>query len=101
MFTGDPGMGDLKNIDLDTGTGANEDAYVYTQGNVDGYRAGILYFGVDGIGKIGVNSEGIRHAIQNKGIHDRSFIDAHHFKKLDRKPETYYYLGSGTGSSLW
>jgi RHS repeat-associated protein len=100
LFTGDPGLNDDDRI-ADLGTGIHEGKFVYTSGNSNQYRSGIAYFGF-GPFRYGVNSEGVRHQIQNRFAHD--FIQkgrAAHFQVMDRSPRPYWYIGSGYGSGLW
>ncbi|MFT6716205.1 MAG: RHS repeat-associated protein [Saprospiraceae bacterium] len=103
IFTGDPDQdGQDRLLYLEDGTGRSEEKSVYYGGNINDYRAGILYFGIDGVGKIGGNSELIRHRIQNQFAHDWAMKGgSKHIKVLDTPSETFYYFGTGTGSNLW
>jgi len=100
LFTGDPGL-NPDDRDRVPGIGIHEGKEVYNSGNSDKYRSGIAYVGF-GPFRIGRNSEGIRHQIQNRFAHD--YLQkgrAAHFQVLDRSPKTYWYFGSGYGSGLW
>lgn len=71
------------------------------------FRFGGLYVSLGGI-QIGVNSENVRHAIQNVFAHDimYSLIRGNklpHFA-IDRSknPTRFYWnIGTGTGNTLW
>ena len=107
LFTGDPGF---SNLDRPTEPGINihENRDVYNGGNADKYRSGILYLGF-GKYRLGANTEGIRHAIQNQFAHD--FLqgefdfstggDAKHFRFLAGRSKFHWYVGSGYGTGLW
>ncbi len=100
LFTGDPGLNPDDRPE-EAGKGIHEGKLVYSGGNANKYRSGIAYFGFGPI-RIGRNSEGIRHQIQNRFAHD--YLQkgrAAHFQVLDRSPKTYWYFGSGYGSGLW
>lgn len=97
VFTGDPGLTKSdKRPDGDNNYGVS--AYG-SDPDDPRYRAGILYVGIGPI-KIGINSERIRAAVQN-GIHDNPAIDSPHFRELDIPDSPYFYIGSGTGNSLY
>jgi len=102
LFTGDPG---LSRDDRRTYIDPSNDRETYTIGangeDPDKYRAGVLYVGLGPL-KVGVNSEQVRHVLQNRFAHD--FLcqkDSPYFKVLDRPTQGYFYFGSGTGGSLW
>jgi hypothetical protein len=100
LFTGDPGLNPDDRPEKE-GEGIHEGKLVYSGGNADKYRTGIAYFGF-GPFRIGGNSEGIRHQIQNRFAHD--YLQkgkAEHFQVLDRSPKLYWCFGSGYGSGLW
>ena len=72
----------------------------------DKYRAGVAYVGFAGM-KVGVNSGGVRHAVQNRFAHD--FIGKYFlggkipwFNRLPDEKGGEFYFDFGMGSStLW
>lgn len=58
-----------------------------------------LYFGYKGY-KLGSNSEGIRHAIQNLGAHTKISYQPW-FKKLNIAPTGYFQYQSYNPYTLW
>ena len=103
MFTGDPGKEDR---DWDAGIvydNQGDPHSYYTQHDAlnPDERAGVLYIGLGNM-RIGLNSEDIRHAFQNRLAHDGlTGGDALWFLPLDIKPSWYFYYGTGTGNTLW
>ena len=102
LFTGDPGLDDA---DRQTAIDPTNHKNTYIIGkngeDPDEYRAGVLYAGWGPV-KMGVNSEKVRDALQNRFAH--SFLRGDrvpYFKMLDRPTQAYFYFGSGTGNSLW
>ncbi|MBC8053488.1 MAG: VCBS repeat-containing protein [Sphingobacteriaceae bacterium] len=100
LFTGDPGLNDA---DRRTQRINGRDTYVKnpsTGDDPDKYRAGVGYVGF-GPFRIGVNSEGIRHQIQNRITHDGlQGGRTPWFRVLSIRPKFYFNFGFG-GSSLW
>ena len=79
----------------------------YEGGNVDRYRLGAAYVGFGGL-RLGVNSEWIRHAIQNRWAHDNKYFPMQFlgrpqpgFLMLNKAINFYYYYGSYNPNSLW
>jgi RHS repeat-associated protein len=100
LFTGDPSL-DPNKRDIEKGKGLHKGNYVYTYGNVDKYRSGIVYYGY-GPFRIGTNSEINRHYIQNRFAHDYLLEGRiHHFQVLDRISQLNWYIGTGYGTGLW
>jgi RHS repeat-associated protein len=102
LFTGDPGLNDRP---YSPGTGIHKGRNVYDESG-EKYRLGALYAGI-GSFRLGGDSEGIRHAIQNRGAHD-NFITwfnggkkIPHFQVLDKTPRLYWSTGNYTTTSLW
>ncbi len=99
LFTGDPGLEEqYRKTEKING----RDTYIAQNGNdPNKYRAGIFYIGYNNI-TIGRNSESIRHALQNRFVHD--FVlrgKSPHFKVLPVSPTGYYQFGSQTPYTLW
>jgi hypothetical protein len=97
-FTGDPGLNDavVQNHTYQTSVYGSDP---------DKYRAGVLYMGVGPV-KAGINSEHVRAVIQNDIIHDNlvklfAGYTSPHFRELDIPDSPYFYIGSGTGNSLY
>ena len=66
---------------------------------------GVLSFGFGPL-RIGLDTEGIRHTFQNRVAHDRlwwyNYGEKYPWvKKVDRKGRFYFYIGSGTGNTMW
>jgi RHS repeat-associated protein len=99
LFTGDPGLIQGQRVSI-PGTGIHEGKLVYTSGNSDDYRSGILYLGF-GPYRFGVNSEDVRHGIQNVFSHNILKPGTPHFQVLDRTVKFYWYFGSGYGTGLY
>ena len=86
----------------------NEETYIKNEfdDNPDEFRYGGLYAGVGGL-QLGVNSEGVRHAIQNKFAHDfmGGLIDEpipHFAIDKSKNPTRFHWnIGTGTGNTLW
>ncbi len=102
MATGDPGF-----------TGSNrawaimDGHYTYINTGMenypDKYRGGLSYYQC-GFVKIGINSETSRHLSQNKFAHDRiSHGKSKWFRVMSKEypDKFYFYIGTGTGSTLW
>lgn len=103
LFTGDPGVNhDVRRTYNDPDVDGRETYTISSNGDdPNEYRAGVFYVGIGPI-RIGGNSEQIRNCFQNKFAHD--FLcqgDSPYFKVLDRPSQTYFYFGTGTGSTLW
>lgn len=99
VFTGDPGLEQgqkRKNNSTYHTTGIHAGRDVYNEDHP--YRLGSLYVGYGNL-KVGIDSEQVRHAIQNKGAHDA--IGVPHFQVIDKKPSLYFYYGNSTNYSLW
>jgi hypothetical protein len=99
MFTGDPGLdGNNRPFEIING----HETYVDSEfGNPNKYRAGILSFGF-GPFRFGRNSEQIRCVFQNRFAHDMlTGGKAKWFEVLDIDPSWYFYLGFGSGDTLW
>jgi hypothetical protein len=97
MFTGDPDdISGKRPSDKIEGY----DYYVSKNGSKpDKYRAGIGYIGFGNF-KIGMNSEKIRHAIQNVLVHDS--IGVPRFRKLeDEYPDTFYWSFGASQYTLY
>lgn len=94
LFTGNPSDGSPPD---DRERRADGKEY-YNGGTADQYRAGVFWVGFGAI-RVGVNSEGIRNYWQNEKVHDPAGIPR--FTVLKRKPELFFYFGSGTGGSQW
>ena len=74
-------------------------------GDIDEQHHGVLSFGLGPL-RIGLDTEGIRHTFQNRVAHDRLWFYNYGekypwVKKVDRKKSFYFYLGSGTGNTMW
>lgn len=103
IFTGDPGLDhDDRRTFEDPDANGRETYTISANGDdPDEYRSGLLYVGL-GPFKIGADSEKVRNFFQNKLAHDiLCGGDSPYFKVLDRPGQTYFYFGTGTGSSLW
>lgn len=103
LFTGDPGAKEEDRVAQPDPENNYRMTYVINEkGNdPDQYRAGLLYIGA-GPFRVGMNSEKVRHALQNRFAHD--FLrggKVPYFKVLDRPDETYFYFGTETGGTLW
>jgi RHS repeat-associated protein len=109
LFTGDPGLDD-RNITSTSKKGGKYGLYEKTINgdDPDRFRAGVVYFGFGPL-RIGRNTEGIRDFIQNRLIHDQ-VSKSPYFRRLDGLPyddpyytpnKWYWYLGTGTGNTLW
>jgi hypothetical protein len=99
LFTGDPGLeseyreAGIREIDgfMDTYTNQNGSS-------PDKYRLGAAYFGYKNI-KAGVNSEWIRHGIQNFSIHRPQNIP--YFMMTSKSINLYGNIGTKNPFSLW
>ncbi len=92
IFTGDKGSR------TDISEASEKYPYGYNiGGDVDKYRMGALSFGYRGM-RIGLNSEAIRHATQNR-FHN--WIGDKAFKELETPSYLYYYWGTNNRYSLW
>ncbi len=106
LYTGDPGLDvdDRKSIEIN-----GQDTYIENDfgDDPDEFRYGGLYAGVGGL-QLGVNSEGVRHAIQNVFAHDIMY-NVVKGKKLphfaidkSKNPTRFHWnIGTGTGNTLW
>lgn len=103
LFTGDPGQHHSDRRTFEDPEANYRETYTINENgdDPDRYRAGIAYIGIGPI-KAGINSENVRHLLQNRFAHD--FLcrgDSPYFKVLDRPAQGYFYFGTGTGSNLW
>jgi len=101
LFTGDPGLD--KDDRLFPVINGRETYIIGKKGDdPDKYRAGVLYVGI-GPMRIGRNSEKIRNTFQNKFAHDFMMGGDSPYFKVDktRNPAWHFYLGTGTGNTLW
>lgn len=89
MFTGDPGYS-KRNIDTEAQYLDSKNGLYLTseQGNPDSHRLGALFISMGGY-RLGVNSEGIRHKIQNQLIHNSPFVGSPYFKVLNIPSNVY------------
>jgi len=99
MFTGDPDAKfgkELRPSDKING----KEYYESRNGSApDKYRAGIGYFGIGNF-KIGINSESIRHAIQNVLVHDT--IGVPRFQQLpDEHPNSFHFSFGSSPYTLY
>ena len=99
---------------LHTGMAGNDDGlksvkddgiHRFAGGDIDEQHHGVLSFGFGPL-RIGLDTEGIRHTFQNRVAHDRlwwyNYGEKYPWvKKVDRKGRFYFYLGSGTGNTMW
>jgi hypothetical protein len=92
LFTGDPG---LDNRTTEIGKYGKLE---YNSGTSDKFRLGAAYFGYKNI-QAGVNSEYIRHAIQNYTIHRPQNLP--YFKVLNHNINLYSRIGNQNPFSLW
>jgi RHS repeat-associated protein len=102
VFTGDPWNEALNEKPADPALGGNRTG-IYTEEKADLYRAGVLYFGIGPL-RIGANTEGIRHAIQNRFAHDFLLNErVGWFRQMpDQFPNKFYWnFGSGYGGNMW
>jgi RHS repeat-associated protein len=107
LFTGDPGLdGNTREREGYTLNNKGEKiGGVYTKNkygdNPDTHREGILYAGY-GNYRFGINSEKVRHVIQNKIAHD--FLmgsKSGHFRILNTPTTGYFHYGPTNPFSLW
>lgn len=90
------------------GSGTKDDPDRFDGGTIadKNFTSGILYLGFGPI-RLGMDSEGIRHIFQNRIAHDKFFISNYGRSYWwvnripDKKPQIYWYFGSGTGDSSW
>jgi len=101
MFTGDPGYSereiDKENKYLDAKHGLYKQS---EQGDPDSHRLGALFIGMGGY-RIGRNSEGIRHKIQNQLIHNSSLVKSPYFKVLNITSNVYGGRHSKNPFTTW
>lgn len=99
MMTGDPGLHDRPYVD---GAGIHEGRKVYSGEHANDYRFGSFYFGI-GPFRYGTNNEQNRHIFQNIFAHDIiTKGDSKHFQFMYNRPwRKYWYIGTGTGNTLW
>lgn len=77
----------------------------FVGGDIDKQHHGVLSFGIGPI-RIGWDSESIRHTFQNRIAHDRFWMynngeNYPHVLDNGRSPSFFFYLGSGTGNTMW
>jgi RHS repeat-associated protein len=104
--TGDPGL-DPENRNKNVAAINGQDTYTSNNGSSpDSKRSGIAYIGFGSM-KLGINSGGVRHAIQNRFAHDfvgRNLLGGKipWFKRLPEEKGGEFFFEFGTGSNtLW
>ena len=103
LFTGDPGPeqdpADRKHAKLSNAYGGDHEVYV--RPGVDDYRLGSAYLEYNGL-RVGLNSEIIRHKIQNRFAHDMGTGGrTKWFRVLNTEWKPYISFGSKNPNSLW
>ncbi|MFL3663351.1 MAG: polymorphic toxin type 23 domain-containing protein [Flavobacteriales bacterium] len=107
LFTGDPGLdGNTRERDGSTRNEKGQEIGGIYRKNKNGdhpdtHREGILYAGY-GNYRFGINSEKVRHVIQNKIAHD--FLmggKSGHFRILNTPTTGYFHYGPTNPFSLW
>ncbi len=105
LFTGDPNLddapGNYKGVEPLAGhpDGPRGLGGQYAGLNASKYRLGAAYVGYNGY-RVGRNSEGIRHAIQNRVAHDMIKYQPY-FKERPIAPQGYFQYQSPNPFTLW
>ena len=98
------GMAGKKGENID-GDGTEENPFHFIGGDIDKQHHGILSLGI-GPFRFGWDSEGIRHTLQNRLAHDWMWYYNYGYmyswvQDNEREDSFFFYLGSGTGNTMW